>query len=147
MPVHRWWFTWLRVISSNATTTHHNCFTAIFLGPPGWADARNLLDFMMQGKINTGRHTDHPAGRNSIRTNQCQPPPSPHFLQAGCPSCRPANSVKALKATKSSEGRWCWLPHLTLRVMFEASVCDVKMWKMTAVVEILPLLYSVKLLW
>jgi len=22
----------------------------------------------------------------------------PHFLQAGCPSCRPTNSVKALKA-------------------------------------------------
>jgi len=23
--------------------------------------------------------------------------PTPNFLQAGCPSCRPANSVKALK--------------------------------------------------
>jgi len=30
------------------------------------------------------------------------PPPSPHiFLQAGCPSCRPTNSVKALKATSA----------------------------------------------
>jgi len=27
-------------------------------------------------KINRGRHTDHPAGRHSIRTNQCPPPPS-----------------------------------------------------------------------
>jgi len=26
---------------------------------------------------------------------------APHFLQAGCPSCRPANSVKALKARVS----------------------------------------------
>jgi len=29
--------------------------------------------------------------------------PAPHhssFLQAGCPSCRPSNSVKALKAKK-----------------------------------------------
>jgi len=25
------------------------------------------------------------------------------FLQAGCPSCRPTNSVKALKATKSNK--------------------------------------------
>jgi len=25
----------------------------------------------------------------------------PHFLQAGCPSCRPTNSVKALKATNA----------------------------------------------
>ena len=50
-------------------------------GPPGWAGARReLLDFMVQGKINRGRHTDHPAGRYSIRTNmQCPPPPSPIF--------------------------------------------------------------------
>jgi len=60
---------------------------------------RELLDFMVQGKINRGRHTDHPAGRHSIRTNQCPPPPSTNFfLPAGCPSCRPTNSVKALKA-------------------------------------------------
>jgi len=31
---------------------------------------------MVQGEINRGRHTDHPAGRHSIRTNQCPPPPS-----------------------------------------------------------------------
>jgi len=58
----------------------HNRFTALFPGPPGWAGARReLLDFMVQGKINRGRHTDHPAGRHSVRTNQCQPPPSPFF--------------------------------------------------------------------
>jgi len=78
----------------------HNCSTALFPGPPKSAGARReLLDFMVQGKINRGSHTDHPAGRHSIRTNQCPPPPSPMFLHAGCPSCRPANSVKALKGT------------------------------------------------
>ena len=76
----------------------HNRFTALFPGQPGWADARKLLDFMVQEQINRGRHTDHPAGRHSIQTNQCSPPPFPHFLQAGCPSRRPTNSVKALKA-------------------------------------------------
>ena len=46
-----------------------------FLRPPGWADARReLLDFMVQRKINRGRHTDHPAGCHSIRTKQCPPP-------------------------------------------------------------------------
>ena len=76
---------------------HHDRFTALFPGPPGWAGARReLLDFMVQGKFNRGRHTDHPAGRHSIRTNQCPPPPS-SFLQARCPSYRPTNSVKALK--------------------------------------------------
>jgi len=80
-------------------TTYHNHFTALFPGPSGWAGAkRELLDFMVQGKINRGRHTDHPAVRHSIWTNKCPPPPSPLFLQAGCPSCHPTNSVKALKA-------------------------------------------------
>jgi len=56
---------------------HHNRFTALFPGPPGWAGARSeLLDFIVQEKINRGRHTDHPAGRHSIQTNQRPPPPS-----------------------------------------------------------------------
>jgi len=90
------------------TLLHYNGFTALFLGPPGWAGARSeLLDFMVQGKINRGRHIDHPTECHSIRTNQCPPPPSP-FLQAGCPSCRPTNSVKALKATSAFRlGRRC----------------------------------------
>ena len=62
-------------------TPHHIRFTALFPGPPGWAGARReLLDFMAQGEINRGRHTDHPAGCHSIRTNQCPPPPSPHYV-------------------------------------------------------------------
>jgi len=81
---------------------YHNRFTALFPGPPGWANARReLLDFMLQGKINRGRHTDQPAGRHSIQTNQCPPPSSPHSLQTGCPSCCPTNSVKALKAMET----------------------------------------------
>jgi len=52
--------------------SQHNRFTALFPGPTGWADARTeLLDFMVQGKINRGRYTDHRAGHHSIRTNQC----------------------------------------------------------------------------
>jgi len=34
-----------------------------------------------------------------------QYPTTPVFLQAGCPSCRPTNSVKALKA-KTVNGSW-----------------------------------------
>jgi len=52
-----------------------------FSGPPRWAGARRELpDFMVQGKINRGKHTDHLPSRHSIRTNQCPPPSSPHFL-------------------------------------------------------------------
>jgi len=64
--------------SAEAFNDYHNRFTALFLEPPGWAGARReLLDFMVQEKINRGRHTDHPAGHHSILTNQCPPPPSP----------------------------------------------------------------------
>ena len=59
----------------------HSHFMALFPGPSGRAGARReLLDFVVQGKINKGRHTDHPARRHSIRTNQCPPPPSPTFI-------------------------------------------------------------------
>jgi len=67
---------------------HHTTVLRPFLGPPGWAGARKeLLDFMVQGKIYRNRRTDSPDGHHSIRTKQCPPPPSPIFLQAGCPSC------------------------------------------------------------
>jgi len=68
---------------------HHNRqnhFTALFPGPPRWADARReLLDFMVQGNINRGRPTGHPAGRHSIQTNQCPPPSSPPFFRGQMP--------------------------------------------------------------
>jgi len=67
--------------SSAPLPHHHNHFTALFLGPSGWAGARReLLDFMVQGEINRGRHIDHLAGCHSIQTNQCPPPPSSHIF-------------------------------------------------------------------
>jgi len=52
-----------------------------------------LLDFMAQGEINRGRHTDHPPGRHSIRTNQCPPPPSPVFYRPDAlPAAQPTVS-------------------------------------------------------
>jgi len=65
-----------------------------FPGPPGWASARReLLDFMVQGKINRGRHTDHLAGCHSIRTNQCPPPPSAFFYSPDAlPAAQPTVS-------------------------------------------------------
>ena len=109
----RWWGTVIifRHVSLSVPTTgiyatthhHHSRFTTPFPGPPGWwaGARREFLDFTVRGKINRGRHNDHPAGCHCVWTNQCPPPPSPHFLQAGCPSCRPTNSVKALKATSA----------------------------------------------
>jgi len=81
------------VMQPNTTTTT-TVLQPFFRDHPG--EPEKLLDFR-------GRHTDHLVGCHSIRTNQCPPPPSPHFLHAGCPSCRPTNSVKALKANISAE--------------------------------------------
>jgi len=62
------------------TPHHHNRFTTLFPRPSGWAGAgRELLNFVVQGEINRGRYTDHPAGHHSIRTNQC-PPPQSHIF-------------------------------------------------------------------
>jgi len=47
----------------------------------------------------------HQLGRMQVCTsfqtdNHASIPPLLSFLQAGCPSCRPTNSVKALKANR-----------------------------------------------
>jgi len=77
-------------VQSNTPPPHHNRFMALFPGQPGWASARReLLDFMVQWKIIRGRHTDHPAGRHCIRTNQCPPPPSPIFSTGHMPFLSP----------------------------------------------------------
>jgi len=67
----------LLVAQPTAPNYHHHTTTFLwpFPGPPRWAGARReLLDCMVQGKINRGRHTDLPAGRHSIWTNQCSSP-------------------------------------------------------------------------
>ena len=107
---------------------YHNRFTALLPGPPGWAGARReLLDFMVQGEIYRGRHTDHPAGRHSIRTNQCPPPPSPHIFYG--PDALPA-AQPALKATNTfglgrrgwSSPQRCYLHQLHTNAMHHIAV-------------------------
>jgi len=83
-------------------TTHHNRFTVLFPGTPGWASARReLLDLMVQGKINRGRHTDHLARRHSNRTIQCPPPPSPTIFYR--PNALPATQPTASKHCECKE--------------------------------------------
>jgi len=84
--------------------THtHNRFMALFLGPPGWAGARReLLDSLTQWKINTEADTQTirlgatPSGLTRAHFHH-----PPIFLEAGCPSCRLTNTVKALKGTSA----------------------------------------------
>ena len=104
-----WKASWSRGTSSTCVcgphTPHshqHNRFMALFPGPPGRAGARReLLDFMVQGKINRDTLTIRLGATPSRLTSAHLHHPR-IFLQAGCPSCRPTNSVKALKATLHS---------------------------------------------
>jgi len=65
----RYWRNW----TYHTTTPHHNRFTALFLGPPGWAGVReNFWTLWCKGRL-----TEEEAGRHSIQINQCPPPPPP----------------------------------------------------------------------
>jgi len=75
-------------------------FLALFPGPPGKpVPERTSGLYMVQGKINRGRHTDHPAGRHSIRTKQCLPPPSPIFT-GRMPFLSPNQQCQSTEPTK-----------------------------------------------
>jgi len=85
---------------------HHSTpqpFYGPFSGTTGVSRCqKRTLDFMVQGKINRGRHADHPDGRTPsglVTSAHLHHPP--YFLQARCPSCRPTNIVKAPKATSA----------------------------------------------
>jgi len=88
------------------TTTTPQPFYGPFSGLPAWASAkRQLLDFMMQEKINRGRHTDHPAGRHSIRTSWLRGPAVEHRSLAG---------VLSLSCARPVADGWplMWVNHL-----------------------------------
>ena len=73
----------------NHTTTVLRPFFRDHLGGP--VPEENFWTLWCRGRLTE-------ADIQTIWTNQCPPPPSPPFFQAGCPSCRTTNSVKALKA-------------------------------------------------
>jgi len=82
-------------------TRTHTRLTALFPGLPSWSSTRKVktnLDFT------EGRDSElqwYQLGLlqvcTSLQTDNHASTPPLSFLQAGCPSCRPTNSVKALK--------------------------------------------------
>ena len=87
------------------TTTHtqtHIWLTALCPGLPRWACTRNVkpIWILLEQETVSGSGTRWAICKSAPRTRQTTTP-APHrsvFLQAGCPSCRPTNTVKALKA-------------------------------------------------
>jgi len=108
-------------VYETTTTTHHNRFTALFLDHPGEpVPEENFCTLWCKGRL-TEADTPTiwlgatPSGLTSAHLHH-----PPICLQAGCPSCRPTNSVKTLKVTSTfglgrrwqSSPQWYYLHRL-----------------------------------
>ena len=92
-------------IVSNSTIKHTRAcarLTALCPWLPGWAGTRKVkpnLDFTEATHSEWQWHQlGHMHVCTSLQTDNHASTPPLCFLQAGCPSCHPTNSVKALKA-------------------------------------------------
>ena len=82
------------------TYTYTNPFNAPFQGLPGWAGTRKVKPtwiLLKQETVSGSGITWAMQVCTSLQTDNHASTPPLSFLQAGCPSCRPTNSVKALK--------------------------------------------------
>ena len=96
---------WCELCYSTITHTYAHPFNGPLsrrLGLPGWAGTRKVkpIWILLKQKAVSGSGISWAICKSAPRSRQITTP-SPHhsrFLQAGCPSCRAANSIKALKA-------------------------------------------------
>jgi len=89
------------------THTHtHTHLTALGPALPGWAGTRKVkpIWILLKQETVSGSGISWAICKSASRSRQITIPwyqhPTTQFLQAGCPSCRPANSIKALKAER-----------------------------------------------
>ena len=93
----------LQMISNKHTHPHtHTRLMALCPGLPGWAGTRKVKTNLNFTEARDSEWQWHQLGRMQVCTslqadNDASTPPL-SFLQARCPSWRPTNSVKALKA-------------------------------------------------
>jgi len=95
----KFWAVWLHFMN-------HSHFTVLFRDYSGEpVPEENFWTLWCKGRLTEADTLTIRLGATPIRTNQCPPQPSPKFLylQAGCPSCHPTNSVKALEAKALDE--------------------------------------------
>ena len=96
----RTWVPWVDFLVTVSYETHTR-LTALCLGLPGWAGTRKVktnLDFTEARDSEWQWHQlNHMQVCTSLQTDNHTSTPPLSFLQAGCPSCRPTNSIKALK--------------------------------------------------
>jgi len=88
------------------THTHTQTrLTALFPGLPGWAGTRKVKPIwtLLKQETVSGSGIRWAECKSAPRSRQITTPAPQHsvFLQAGCPSCHPTNSIRALKALPS----------------------------------------------
>ena len=106
------------------THTHkHTHLTALFPGLPMWAGTRKVkpIGILLKQETVSGSGISLATCKSAPSSRQTTTPAPHHsFLQARCPSCRPTNSVKALKATPapiSHKNRSCGVNFLPTAVI------------------------------
>jgi len=95
-----------KLLTTDITTVLPEPFYGPFSGTTrvSWCQKRNFWTLWCKGRLIEANTPTIRLGATPSRLTSVQCPPSPSspcFLQAGCPSCRPTNSVKALKATSA----------------------------------------------
>jgi len=84
----------------NTHTHTHTRLTALCPGLTGWAGTRKIKPIWILEKQESEwqwHQLGHMQVCTSLQTNNHTSSPPLRFLQARCPSCRPTNSVKALR--------------------------------------------------
>ena len=89
-------FSILQLSDITHARTHTHTFNGRFPGLPRWAATRKVKPISEWQWHQLG----HMQVCTSIQTDNHASTPPLSFLQAGCPSCRPINSIKALKAKR-----------------------------------------------
>jgi len=105
------------------THTHtHTRLTALFPGLPGSAGTRKVKPIWILLKQETEwqwHQLGHMQVCTSLQTDNHASNPPLSFLQAGCPSCRPTNSVKAkMSVTSTNHIDCCYCMHFMLSLCF-----------------------------
>ena len=83
-------------------TVRTHPFNGSFPGLPGWAGTRKVkpIWILLKQETVSGSGISWATCKSAPRSRQITMPAPHHsvFLQAGCPSCHPTNSVNAMKA-------------------------------------------------
>ena len=94
------WSCWMLYHRRRTCCNTHTRLTALFPGLPGWAGTRKVkpIWILLEQETVSGSDISWAICKSAPRSRQITMPVPHHssFLQAGCPSCRPTNSVKAL---------------------------------------------------